>query len=119
MANLNFANAIGKDFDSGFGVVYVKTTGQYVDGKYTFVDGQQYPVTATVQPLTPKEIDFLERGGRRIVDARKIYINPESTLVFDLNGYFLFDGAKWKPVQIDNRPIRSYIKCVVIKEDKR
>lgn len=113
MPVLNFWGAIKGDFDSGLNVTYVKTQGQYVDGRYVKQEVSRHRVFANVQPVSDRELDFLSMGGRRIVDARKIYLNEQDTEKYDLEGYFEFLGAKWKPIKVDKRPKRSYMKFTV------
>lgn len=102
------------DFDSLMNVEFVKTEWKAHDfGDYTQEEVARYQFYANVQPMSDKEIDILQAGGERIVDARKIYINDRVDLIDLHNGYFEFDGSKWKILKIDKRSARSYLKASV------
>lgn len=104
------------DFDSGLNIVRIKKSGQYVNG--IWVDGEETrkSFTANVQPVSDHELSFLTNGGERIVDARKIYLNDDVDEV-DLSGEWEFLGARWKPIKIDSRPSRHYVKLTVARKD--
>ncbi len=77
---------------------------------------------ATVQPLNQREIDNLKIGGRRIVDARKLYINDGSTAEISEADDWEFDAnsrglERYEAMSVDNRPWRNYCKVMVILRD--
>ncbi len=93
--------------------------GSYVNGVWTPSPGTPVTFTANVQPLSEREKDFLERGGERIVDGRRIYINSGDLTLITLEGDWTFFGQKWKAVKTDNRPWRNYCKVIVSRYDQQ
>lgn len=73
--------------------------------------------TATVQPLSEREIDNLMRAGERLLDPRKIYINSGDLTKLKITYDLEFLGAKWKIIRSDVRPWRTYAKIVVSRYD--
>ena len=66
--------------DSNFSthVVTIKATGgSYIDGIWVLSESEGVQHGASVQPLNNAERQNLVQGGRRLVDARKIYINDD------------------------------------------
>lgn len=107
-------DAVFKSVDA----VFVPKGGTYVNGIWTPVLGE--PVTGyqvNVQPLSERELDFLQRGGERILDPRRIYVNNGDLEAITLDGTWLFLGQGWKVVETDNRPWRNYCKVIVDRLD--
>lgn len=71
------------------------------------------------QPSTPKEKDFLERGGERIVETSNIYLdNCVDTTIISENDFWQINEIMYKTISLDNRPIRNYCKIVISRIDK-
>lgn len=107
-------DAVFKSVDATF----TSIDGSYVDGIWTPVIAA--PVTGyrvNIQPLSEREIDFLERGGERIVDPRRIYVNNGDLNLITLDGEWFFLGQRWKVIKTDNRPWRNYCKVIVSRFD--
>lgn len=89
------------------------TGGGYVDG--IFVPGtlttSSYVVN--IQPVSERELDFLQQGGERIVDARRVYVNAGNMQLIDQTGTWTFIGQQWKAHKCDNRYWRNYCKVIV------
>lgn len=75
------------------------------------------PFLVNVQPVNPRELDILTRGNQRIVDPRKIWVNDGDLSSITLNGEWEFQGQRWKSIQTDYRPLRSYCKVIVSRID--
>lgn len=93
--------------------------GSYVDGLWVPLPGTPATFTVNVQPLSEREKDFLERGGERILDGRRIYVNSGDLESITLEGDWTFLGQKWKAVKTDNRPWRNYCKVIVSRYDQQ
>lgn len=68
-----------------------------------------------VQPASDKEIEWLKQGGERTVDVRRVYVNDGDFAAIELGAIWEFDalpGQQYKIVKLDNRPWRSYCKCL-------
>jgi hypothetical protein len=93
------------------------TGGGYVDG--IFVPGTltTSPYVVNIQPVSERELDFLQQGGERIVDPRRIYINDGNMQLIDQTGEWEFLGQRWKAHRSDNRYWRDYCKCIVSRID--
>lgn len=85
----------------------------YVDGILSNVSTFSGAYVVNVQPASDKEIEWLERGGERTVDVRRIYVNDGDLEQITLGAIWEFLGQKWKAVKTDNRPWRNYCKCIV------
>lgn len=113
---LTVQGLIKGDFDSKLNVVRIVRSGEYVDGRWVETEVARQSFTANVQPVSDHELAFLSSGGERIVDARKLYIN-ENVEGVDLTGEWEFLGARWKPIRMDSRPARHYLKITVARKD--
>lgn len=91
----------------------------YVDGILTPVTSAPVAFMVNIQPLNDKEIDFLQQGGQRIVDPRKIYVNNGDLDSIALDGEWVFLGQRWKVIRTDNRPWRKYCKVIVDRYDQQ
>jgi maleate cis-trans isomerase len=97
----------------------VTTGGEYVNG--IWVEGMELcqPFTATIQPATDREIDFLSQGGERLVDVRRLYINDGNMQNIDSTGDWEFLGQRFKTIKTDNRYWRDYCKVFVSRYDEQ
>ena len=93
--------------------------GAYIDGLWVDGGTTSEPHKVTLQPLSDKEIDNLDIGGRRILDSRRVYVNdgdlysitPADTWAFEgVDGVFECKG-------LDNRPWRNYCKVLAVRLD--
>ncbi len=117
--SLSMDGHIDNDFDSSMTVQFVPVTVSEEDGVFTKVAGTATTYLANVQPMSMKEISYLGIGLERINDYRKVHINSgDLAALDDASGYFLINGARYKPVQWDIRLARDYCKVIVAKEDK-
>lgn len=93
------------------------TGGGYVDGVWQ--DGTEVDTShrVTIQPASDREIEALEKGGERIVDARRLYVNDGLDASISQADVWTFDGQKWKCHKLDNRPWRNYCKAIVSRFD--
>jgi len=93
--------------------------GTRIDGRW--VDNPGTPTTheITLQPLSSKARESLERGGERIVDGRVIWINDGTGGNIAQADHWSFPGTDgtFRAVSIDHRPWRSYCKIVVSRLD--
>lgn len=124
LTSIDMGGHIDDVFQSHVGTRYSSSGGGYVDGKW--VDGVEYITTHKVnmQPLNQKDINFLQSGGERIQDTRKIYVNDgmvaniaeadEWTFV-DVNG-FVVDG-RFKCISADNRTARTMVRLYAVRID--
>tara|TARA_R110002072_G_scaffold169949_5_gene323514 strand:- start:13718 stop:14074 length:357 start_codon:yes stop_codon:yes gene_type:complete len=115
--SLDMSGHIGPVFKSGAATRTSHTGGGYVDGLW--VDGTTTitPHTVTVQPASDREIETLEKGGDRVVDARRIYVNDGLLAEITQADTWTFDGQEWKCYKLDNRPWRNYCKAIVARFD--
>lgn len=115
--SLNMKGHIDNVFKS-VPATFVSRGGSYINGIWVpVIDEVVSTFKVTIQPLTDRELDFLERGGERIVDGRKIYVNNGDLNVITLQGDWEFLSQKWKAVKTDNRPWRNYCKVIVSRYD--
>ena len=93
--------------------------GSFVDGKWVTTAGVSTPHSVTLQSVSEKEIDNLSKGGERIVDARKIYINDGNLYSISPSDDWTLNGIDgvFKTVKSDNRPWRNYCKLIVSRKD--
>ena len=106
--------------------------GSYVNGVWTLTKPESDPkkYNASVQPLNPKEIQSLEQGGRRLIDAKRAYINngDEQTVnIFPSSKVCILsspndipskDDYIYQVIQTDLRPERQYFKLIIARIDK-
>ncbi len=107
-------DAVFKSVDATF----TPAGGAYVDG--VWIPVMNVPVTGfqvNIQPLSERELDFLQKGGERILDPRRIYVNNGDLTAITLDGERLFIGQRWKVIKTDNRPWRNYCKVIVDRFD--
>ncbi len=120
MSLLDFDGFIDDVFES------MKGTRTYDDGDYDddgiweeslIEDEKTYSVN--VQPLSTKDIKFLEEGGERIDDTRAIHVNGSSDDFSngDLWSFSKLDG-NYRCAKMDNRPWRNFCKFYAIRLDE-
>lgn len=97
-------------------VVHVKEGGTYVDGVFVSQVAGRQSLSACIQPMSNREIAYLENGGERISDARKLYIT-QAIDGLDLRSRFEFFGQVWKVFEFDARPENTYYKIIVARVD--
>jgi hypothetical protein len=95
------------------------TGGGYVDGIWQDGTTTTTSHTVTIQPASDREIDTIERGGERIVDARRVYVNDGVLASIRQADIWEFDGQLWKCHKLDNRPWRNYCKAIVSRIDEQ
>ena len=99
--------------------VRISTDGGDYDDDGIWQDGVEtkHDHTVTIQPASDREINFLNQGGERIVDARRIYINDGVDVSISPTDMWEFSGQRWKCISMDSRPWRSYCKLIVSRVD--
>lgn len=95
------------------------TGGGYVDGIWQNGVAAATTHTVNVQPASDREIEALEKGGERIIDARRIYVNDGIDASISQADIWEFSGQKWKCHKLDNRPWRNYCKAIVSRIDNQ
>ncbi len=118
--SLSMQGHIDPVFKSVDAVRIKRAQGGYVEGLY--VEGQEtrVPHTVTIQPLSDKELRFLDMGGERVGDLRKIYVNSGDLQSITLLDQWRFDTITglFKTIKLDNRYWRDYCKIIVSKIDE-
>lgn len=124
LTSIDMGGHIDDVFQSHVGTRTSKSGGSYVDGIWQ--DGDTVVTTheVTMQQLNQKDINFLQAGGQRIQDARKVYVSDgmvgsiaeaDTWTFVDVNG-FVVDGT-FKCVSVDNRTARTMTKIYVVRLD--
>lgn len=116
--SLNMKGHIDNIFKS-VPATHVGKSGAYVDGIWTPVTSAPVAFQVNIQPLNDKELSFLQQGGQRIVDPRKIYVNSGDLNSVQLDGEWVFLGQRWKIIRTDNRPWRNYCRVIVDRFDQQ
>lgn len=93
--------------------------GAYIDGIWVPVNSTPVSYRVNIQPLTDREKDFLERGGERIIDGRRIYVNSGDLNLITLEGDWEFLGQRFKAIRTDNRPWHDYCQVIVSRYDEQ
>lgn len=93
------------------------------DGRWSEGPETATPRKVNLQPLGDKEIANLGKGGERVQDFRKIYINDGDLYSLTPQDEWEFDtpdlaGVRFTVSAFDNRPWRNYCKCVVHRNDR-
>ena len=73
--------------------------------------------TVNIQPATDREIETLEKGGERIVDARVLNINDGIDASISPADVWEFDGQRYKCHALDNRYWHNMCRAVVSRID--
>lgn len=115
--SLDMTGHIGPVFETHSATRKSFSGGSYVDGVWT--DGSETTTThsVTIQPASDREIETIEKGGDRISDARRIYINDGVLAEISQADTWEFEGQQWKCYKLDNRPWRNYCKAIVARFD--
>lgn len=117
--SLNMNGHIDGVFQSIPVTMRYSTTGSYVNGIWQDGVPAEQEFTATVQPVTERELDNMLRAGQRVMDARKLYINDGPIDLIRLGEDFVFDGQTWKIIKTDIREWRNYSKTTVGRYDEQ
>lgn len=116
--SLSMSGHIDNTFYSELSLTYHAVERTETNGIFTNTVTSVMSFRATVQPLSPRELNLLGIGLERIQDYRKIYINSGNMeLLNRLNGYFTLNGEKFKAIQVDYRPARKYCKLILCRWD--
>lgn len=100
-------------------VEYVNQTQEYDDtGRPVVNEVSRATYNANIQPLLPDELDFLNRGNIRYVDARKVYINNGDLSIIKGTGKFIFLDREWTVYSLDKREWNNYLKAIVYATDE-
>ena len=118
---LDMTGHIDATFESIPATRYAQS-GARVNGVWVAGAEVPYTHTVTLQPLSDKERMSLGEGAERVVDYRKIYVNDGDLGSITDRDEWTFDspeltGIRFKIYMLDNRPWRSYCKCVVVRND--
>lgn len=118
MTTLDMAGHIDSDFESHI-ATRTPDAGTRVNGVWTSSDGTPDTHSVTLQNLREKELDVIARGGERIIDARKMYVNDGDLYSISPSDIWTFPGisGSFKSVAIDNRPWRNYCKIILSRVD--
>lgn len=94
------------------------SSGSYVDGIFAPSAGSPENFDVTLQSLNQKDINFLDNGGERTTDTRKVYVNTNISSL-DNRDVWSFSGVDgtFKAVGIDNRPWRNYCRFYAVRLD--
>ena len=120
MSILSMSGFIDAAFKSVTATRKSNATGSYVDG--IWVDGvetaKDYDVN--LQSLSAADINFLNEGGERIADSRKVYVNSATDESFKNGEIWTFTGVNgnFKCNGLDNRPWRNYCRFYAIRMDE-
>ena len=118
MSLLDMTGFIDDTFKSVTATRTYNAPGSYVAGIWQAGAESTADFDVSLQPLNHKDINFLNEGGERITDTRKVYVNKS---VSDLgNGdRWAFAGVDgvFKAVGIDNRPWRNYCRFYAVRLD--
>lgn len=119
MATLNMLGHIDSVFKSTDATRIRKVGDSYVDGKYVEGSETTSPHTVNIQPASDKQIDHLERGGERIKDARRVYVNDGDLYSISEADNWTFTGIDgvFKTQMLDNRPWRNYCRFIAVRID--
>lgn len=117
---IDMLNHVDGPFVSTVGVRQQVTTG-YADGIPTvtanaYLDGNPSH-NVNIQPADDRLIDWLERGGQRVRDARRVWVNDGDLYSISPADDWTFEalpGAVYRSVKLDNRPWHNYCRIVVV-----
>jgi hypothetical protein len=71
------------------------------------------PHDVNIQPASNEEIEILEKGGERIIDARILHVNDGVSASISKSDTWEFDSKLYKCHELDNRPWHNYCRAVV------
>lgn len=116
--SLDMAGHIDPVFESIAATRTSRTGGGYdSNGDYQPPTESTTTHVVNIQPATDREIETLEKGGERIVDARVIHVNDGIDASIQKSDIWEFEGQSWKCHALDNRYWRSYCRAVVSRID--
>lgn len=125
LTNLDMGGHIDAVFKSGVGTRSAKSGGDYVKGIWTEGTTEETTHSVNIQPLNQKDINFLQSGGERIADTRKIYVNDGVSPSISEADTWTFtdaDGSSisgtFKVYSLDNRPWRNYCRFYAVRLDQ-
>ncbi len=116
---LSMAGHIDQVFKSVEAVRVSNLPGAYVNGLFVKGAEKRTPHDITLQPVSDDELKFLEQGGERRGDVRKIYINSGNLAEITIDDRWLLNGVEgeFKSIKMDNRHWRDYCKVIVSAKD--
>lgn len=112
--------SMGGHIDATFKYVtayHIAKGGEYVDGIWISDDATPVPFDVNVQPLSDRELNFLQQGGERIIDPRRMWINSGNMGGVKLGDDWEFYGQRWKTIRVDYRPPHEYLRVTVDRYD--
>ena len=120
---LDMLGHIDDTFESMPATRYAQSGARGSDGKWTSGAETETPHKVTLQPLSDKELANLGVGAERVQDFRKVYVNDGDLYSITPQDEWEFDspdlsGIRFTTYMLDNRPWRSYCKCVVHRNDR-
>ena len=124
LTSIDMGGHIDDVFQSGTGFRVAKSGGGYVSGIWEDGTEAVTPHKINIQPLNQKDINFLQLGGERIHDTRKIYVNDgvspsiseaDTWALVDVNGNSI--NGTFKAYSLDNRPWRNYCRFYAVRLD--
>lgn len=113
---LSMGGHIDATFRSSY-VMHIAITEQYVDGISTKIESPPVQFPANIQPLSDRDIGFLQQGGERILDPRRLWVNSGDLESIKLGDEWEFLGQRWKTIRLDNRPWNKYCRVTVDRND--
>lgn len=118
MSLLDMDGFIDDTFKSMIGTRTYEAQGSYVNGIWQAGAESTADYDVNLQPLNMKDINFLNEGGERTTDTRKVYVNKSVSGLAN-NDKWLFAGVDgtFKCVGLDNRPWRNYCKFYAVRLD--
>ena len=121
--SLDMLGFIDDVFESVPATRYSQSGSRGSDGKWAAGAETDTAHTVNLQPLSEKEVSNLGIGAERIQDYRKIYVNDGDLYSLTPQDEWSFDtpdlsGIRFTVYKMDNRPWRSYCKCVVHRNDR-
>lgn len=124
---LNMRGHVSGPFITHPGVVLNRYTSEIVDFEPALTLSYTDSFNANVQPVSDKEIEFLQIGAERINDVRVIHRNDgkgiEVSVPGQLADILVFaetpgkEPTWWKSIATDYRPWHNFCRAVVAKLD--
>lgn len=121
--SLDMLGFVDDEFESVPATRHSQSGSRGSDGKWAAGAEADTAHTVNLQPLSEKEVSNLGIGAERIQDYRKIYVNDGDLYSLTPQDEWSFDtpdlsGIRFTVYKMDNRPWRSYCKCVVHRNDR-
>lgn len=124
MSALNFAGFVDNTFQSVIPATRTSRTGGAYDSNGIWVPGTPTLTEhkVNVQPMSEREISFLELGGERTHDIRKVYVTDGDLYSISESDTWTFQANQgmqgtYKTISVDNRPWRNYCKIIMSRID--